>query len=65
MVTDNPALCNEAILPAIDLCPEELHEHRFIRMALERDREGMLTLKTMLLQSFRVPSAWIRRGVSC
>lgn len=63
--TNNPALCNEAILPAIDFCPEELRERPFVRTELGRDCEGTLTLRTMWLQSSRVPLAWIRRGASC
>lgn len=31
--TDSPAFCNEAILPAIDLGPEELGEGSSVRMA--------------------------------
>lgn len=33
--TDSPAFCNEAILPAIDLGPEELRECDFVRMRLQ------------------------------
>jgi len=55
--TDNPAFCNEAIRPAIDVCPEELHERNFVRKAPEREFQCMLTSRTMWLQSFQVPSA--------
>lgn len=63
--TDNPAFCNEAIRPAIDFCPEELRQRNFVRMAPERKFQCTLTSRTMQLQNFRVPSAWIRRVVSC
>ena len=39
---DNPACCNEAILPAIDLFPEELRERHIVRTALERKPERHL-----------------------
>jgi len=35
--TDNPAFCKEAILPAIDLCPDGLYEQNFVRAGLDRD----------------------------
>jgi len=62
---DNPAFCSEAIRPAIDLRPEELHERHFVRTALERERERTLTLGTVQFQSFRVPSVSIQPGSSC
>jgi hypothetical protein len=45
--TDNPAFCNEAIRPAIDFCPEELRERHFVKAALKRECERVLTLRTM------------------
>lgn len=53
--TESPAFCNDAILPAIDLCPEELREGNFVIMAIRGEPQGMLTLRTRWLQSFRVP----------
>jgi hypothetical protein len=35
--TDSPAFCNEAILPAIDVGPEELREGNFVRMYSSAD----------------------------
>lgn len=58
--TESPASRNEAIRPAIDLCPDELHERNFVRMPPEREFQYVLTLRTMWLQSFRAPSAWIQ-----
>ena len=52
--TDSPAFCNEAILPAIDLAPEELCHGNFVRMVPHCESQGMLTPRTRWFQSFRV-----------